>query len=105
MRLMIDTLTRNNDDYKVQNTALINELELLKEKYQIVKQNLDKSMRDTILIKDEFTKGMFVRSTTDKEIHQLTQQVNELTVAKKTGEDKIEFLTGRVNHLQVELRR
>ena len=49
MRLMIDTLTRNNEDLKGQNQALINELELLKEKYYIAKQNLEKSIRDGAL--------------------------------------------------------
>jgi prefoldin subunit 5 len=105
MRLMIDTLTRNNEDLKVQNQALINELELLKEKYYIAKQNLEKSMRDGALLKDELTKTVYARDSLEKDHLRLNSKVNELSAAKKTAEDKLELLTGRTNNLQVDLRR
>ncbi len=105
MRLMIDTLTRNNEDLKGQNQALINELELLKEKYYIAKQNLEKSMRDGTLLKEELTKAVYARDSLEKEVARLNGKVNELAAGKKAAEEKVEFLTGRANNLQVDLRR
>jgi chromosome segregation ATPase len=105
MRLMIDTLTRNNEDLKGQNQALINELELLKEKYYIAKQNLEKSMRDGTLLKEELTKTLYARDSLEKENVRLTGKVNELSTGKKTAEEKLELLSGRANNLQVDLRR
>jgi septation ring formation regulator EzrA len=105
MRLMIDTLTRNNEDLKNQNQALINELELLKEKYYIAKQNLEKSMRDGTLLKDELTKTAYAKDSLEKEHVRLSGKVNELSTGKKTAEEKLELLAGRTNGLQVDLRR
>ena len=105
MRLMIETLTRNNEDLKGQNQGLINELELLKEKYYIAKQNLEKSMRDTTTLKKELTKTVFARDSLEKEHVRLNSKINELTMGKKTAEEKLELLTGRANSLQVDLRR
>jgi chromosome segregation ATPase len=105
MRLMIDTLTRNNEDLKGQNQVLINELELLKEKYFIAKQNLEKSMRDAAALKEEYNKTMFSRDSSEKEVARLNARVTELTNAKKAADEKVEFLTGRSNNLQVDLRR
>jgi chromosome segregation ATPase len=105
MRLMIDTLTRNNEDLKGQNQALINELELLKEKYYIAKQNLEKSMRDGTLLKDELTKAVYTRDSLEKENLRLNGKVNELSQSKKVSEEKIELTNGRANNLQVDLRR
>jgi chromosome segregation ATPase len=105
MRLMIDTLTRNNEDLKGQNQALINELELLKEKYYIAKQNLEKSMRDGGVLKEELTKAIYARDSIEKEAARLNGKVNELAAGKKAADEKVEFLTGRTNNLQVDLRR
>ncbi|CAF1369104.1 unnamed protein product [Adineta ricciae] len=105
MRLMIDTLTRNNEDLKGQNQVLINELELLKEKYFIAKQNLEKSMRDASALKDEYNKTVYNRDSSEKEVARLNSKLNELTAAKKSADEKVEFLTGRTNNLQVDLRR
>ncbi|CAF3771865.1 unnamed protein product [Rotaria socialis] len=105
MRLMIDTLTRNNEDLKGQNQALINELELLKEKYYIAKQNLEKSMRDATLLKEELTKAVYARDSLEKETVRLNGKVNELAAGKKAADEKVDFLNGRTNNLQVDLRR
>ena len=105
MRLMIDTLTRNNEDLKGQNQALINELELLKEKYYIAKQNLEKSIRDAAVLKDELTKALYARESLEKETVRLSGKVTELAAGKKASDEKVEFLTGRTNNLQVDLRR
>ncbi|CAF2449920.1 unnamed protein product [Rotaria sp. Silwood2] len=105
MRLMIDTLTRNNEDLKGQNQTIINELELLKEKYYIAKQNLEKSMHDTALLKEELTKAVYARDSLEKDSARLSTKVNELTAGKKSTEEKLELLTGRTNNLQVDLRR
>ncbi|CAF1015664.1 unnamed protein product [Rotaria sp. Silwood1] len=105
MRLMIDTLTRNNEDLKGQNQALINELELLKEKYYIAKQNLEKSMRDATLLKEELTKAVYARDSLEKESVRLNGKVNELAAGKKAADEKVDFLNGRTNNLQVDLRR
>src|SRR5438128_97654 len=105
MRLMIDTLTRNNEDLKGQNQSFINELELLKEKYFIAKQNLEKSMRDATLLKDELTKAVYARDSLEKEHVRLNGKVNELSGEKKSLEEKVDLLTGRTNSLQVDLRR
>ncbi|CAF4690932.1 unnamed protein product, partial [Rotaria sp. Silwood1] len=105
MRLMIETLTRNNEDLKGQNQTLINELELLKEKYYIAKQNLEKSMHDATLLKEELTKAVYARDSLEKDSARLSAKVNELTSGKKSAEEKLELLTGRANNLQVDLRR
>jgi chromosome segregation ATPase len=105
MRLMIDTLTRNNEDLKGHNQALINELELLKEKYYIAKQNLEKAMREITVLKDELTKALYSRDALEKETARLNGKLNELVATKKASDEKVEFLTGRVNNLQVDLRR
>ena len=105
MRLMIDTLTRNNEDLKGHNQTLINELELLKEKYFISKQNLEKSLRDATLLKDELTKATYARDSLEKETVRLNGKVNELAASKKSTEEKLELLTARANNLQVDLRR
>ena len=102
---MIDTLTRNNEDLKGQNQALINELELLKEKYYIAKQNLEKSIRDAAVLKDELTKALYARESLEKENVRLNGKVTELAAGKKASDEKVEFLTGRTNNLQVDLRR
>ncbi|CAF1222474.1 unnamed protein product [Rotaria sordida] len=105
MRLMIDTLTHNNEDLKVQNQTLINELELLKEKYYIAKQNLEKSMHDATLFKEELTKAVYARDSLEKESARLNGKVNELSTGKKSAEEKLELLTGRTHNLEVDLRR
>jgi len=105
MRLMIDTLTRNNEDLKGQNQALINELELLKEKYYIAKQNLEKSIRDGSLLKEELTKAVYARDSLEKDHVRLVGKVNELATGKKTTEEKLDMLAARTNNLQVDLRR
>ena len=105
MRLLIDTLTRNTEDLKVQNQSLIGELELLKEKYYIAKQNFEKLMREMATMKEEFTKSIFARDASEKETARLNSKVTELVAAKKTAEDKVEGLTARATNLQVDLRR
>ena len=105
MRLMIDTLTRNNEDLKGQNLSLIKEFELLKEKYYIAKQNLEKAMRDVILLKEELTKAVYARDAAEKEMDRLNNRVTELASGKKIADEKIEFLTARANSLQIDLRR
>ena len=80
---MIDTLTRNNEDLKSQNQALVNELELIKEKYYISRQNLDKAMREVTLLKEEFTKAVFARDFSEKETARLTIKVNEINCRKE----------------------
>jgi hypothetical protein len=35
----------------------------------------------------------------------LNGKVNELAAGKKAADEKVEFLTGRTNNLQVDLRR
>jgi chromosome segregation ATPase len=105
MRLMIDTLTRNNEDLKGQNQALINELELLKEKYYIAKQNLEKTMRDVGVLREELTKAVYARDALEKETARLNSKLTELATGKKSADEKVEFLTGRANNLQVDLRR
>jgi len=105
MRLMIDTLTRNNEDLKGQNQALINELELLKEKYYIAKQNLEKSIRDGSLLKEELTKIVYARDTLEKDNVRMASKLNELQTSKKTTEEKLELIGVRANGLQTDLRR
>ncbi len=56
MRQLLDTLTRNNEDLKGQNSGLISEVELLREKYYVAKQNLEKTMREGGMLKEELTK-------------------------------------------------
>lgn len=105
MRLMVDTLTRNNEDLKGQNQALTNEMELIKEKYYISRQNLEKALREVTFLKEEYTKAIYAREFSEKETARLTAKVNELTTSKKAADEKIEQLTGLCNNLQVDLRR
>lgn len=105
MRLVIDTLTRNNEDLKVQNQGLVSELELLKEKYYIAKQNFEKTMRETGLLKEELTKAVYARDAIEKEMARMNTKMNEVLSTKKSNEEKLEGLGARVHNLQVDLRR
>ena len=90
---------------KLEDQVLINELELLKEKYYIAKQNLEKSMRDGTVLKEELTKAVYARDSLEKETVRLNGKVNELAAGKKAADEKVDFLNGRTNNLQVDLRR
>ncbi|CAF3267195.1 unnamed protein product [Rotaria socialis] len=105
MRLMIDSLTRNNEELKGHNQTLINEIELLKEKYYIAKQNLEKTMHEATTLKEELTKAVYARDSLEKESARLSVKVSELATGKKSAEEKLDALTDRTNNLQVDLRR
>lgn len=105
MRIMIDTLTRNNEELKNQNQGMISELELLREKYFLAKQNLEKTIRDNTLLKDDLTKAIFAKDTLEKELARLSGKFNETQTARKAAEDKNEFLNTKVNNLNSDLRK
>lgn len=105
MRIMIDQLTRNNEDLKNQNQGLINEVELLKEKYFVAKQNLEKTMREGALIKEDLTKTLFAKDSIEKELSRLNSRVTETSASSKAAEDKIEFLSNKINTTSADLRK
>ena len=105
MRIMIDTLTRNNEELKQQNQSMISELELLREKYFLAKQNLEKTIRDNTLLKDDLTKTLFAKDSFEKELARLSGKFNETATARKAAEDKCAFLDTKVNNLNGDLRK
>lgn len=98
MRVMIDQLTRNNEELKGQNQGLISEVELLREKYFVAKQNLEKALREGTQLKDELTKTLFSKDTLDKEFARVNAKLSETLAGKKAAEDKLEFLNNKVIH-------
>jgi chromosome segregation ATPase len=105
MRIMIDTLTRNNEELKTNNQNLVSEVELLREKYFLAKQNLEKSIREAGMLKDELTKTLFSKDSVDKELARLNGKLNEVSTARKAADEKCEYLNGRVNNLNNDLRK
>lgn len=105
MRIMIDQLTRNNEDVKGQNQGLISEVELLREKYFVAKQNLEKTLRESGLLKDDLTKTLFAKESLDKELVRVNSKLTEHTAGRKAAEDKVEFLNNKVNTTSVDLRK
>lgn len=105
MRIMIDQLTRGNEELKSQNQGLISEVELLREKYFVAKQNLEKSLREGGILKDDLTKTLFVKDNSEKELVRVNSVLIETSSARKTAEDKVEFLNNKVNTTSVDLRK
>jgi DNA repair exonuclease SbcCD ATPase subunit len=105
MRVMIDQLTRNNEELKGQNQGLLSEVELLREKYFVAKQNLEKAIRDGSLMKDELTKAMFAKDALEKELARAGLKISESAVARKAAEDKIEFLNNKAQASSLDLRK
>jgi hypothetical protein len=105
MRVMIDQLTRNNEELKGQNQGLISEVELLREKYFVAKQNLEKSMRDHGLMKEDLQKHLFAKESLEKEFSRVSSKLNEHQTGRKTAEDKVEFLNNKINSHSVDLRK
>lgn len=105
MRIMIDQLTRNNEEFKGQNQGLISEVELLREKYFVAKQNLEKSMREGGLMKDDLTKTLFAKDSLEKEFARVSAKLTENVAGRKAAEDKVEFLNNKVNTTSVDLRK
>jgi hypothetical protein len=105
MRVMIDQLTRNNEELKGQNQGLISEVELLREKYFVAKQNLEKSMRDHGLMKEDLQKHLFAKESLEKEFSRISSKLNEHQTGRKTAEDKVEFLNNKINSHSVDLRK
>lgn len=105
MRVMIDQLTRNNEEVKGQNQGLISEVELLREKYFVAKQNLEKAMREGGIMKDDLTKTLFAKDTLEKELARVNSKLGDTVNVKKGAEDKVEFLTNKVNTTSADLRK
>jgi DNA repair exonuclease SbcCD ATPase subunit len=105
MRVMIDQLTRNNEEMKNQNQGLISEVELLREKYFVAKQNLEKSIRESGIMKDDLTKTLFNKDSLEKELTRVSTKLTETSAARKAAEDKVEFLNNKVNTTSVDLRK
>jgi len=90
---------------KGQNAGLISEVELLREKYYVAKQNLEKAMREGGLMKDDLTKTLYARDAMEKDLSRLTAKLNEVTAGKKSADDKVEFLNNKINTSSVDLRK
>lgn len=105
MRVMIDQLTRNNEELKGQNQGLISEVELLREKYFVAKQNLEKSIREGGIMKDDLTKTLFAKDSLEKELARVNAKLNEHLAGRKAADDKVEFLNNKVNTTSMDLRK
>jgi chromosome segregation ATPase len=105
MRVMIDQLTRNNEELKGQNQGLISEVELLREKYFVAKQNLEKAMREGGLMKEDLNKHMFAKESLEKELSRVNSKLTEHSAGRKAAEDKVEFLNNKINSHSVDLRK
>lgn len=91
MRIMIDQLTRNNEELKVQNQGLVSEVELLREKYFVAKQNLEKTIRESGLMKEDLSKSLFGKDAMEKEINRLNAKLSENVASRKAAEDKVNW--------------
>jgi DNA repair exonuclease SbcCD ATPase subunit len=105
MRVLIEQLTRNNEELKAQNQGLISEVELLREKYFVAKQNLEKALREGAQLKDELTKTLFAKDTLEKEFARVNAKLGETLAAKKVADDKCEFLNSKVTTTTGDLRK
>jgi DNA repair exonuclease SbcCD ATPase subunit len=105
MRLMIDQLTRNNEELKAQNQGLISEVELLREKYFVAKQNLEKAVREGTQLKDDLTKTLFAKDSLEKELARVSAKLSEVSAGKKAADDKVEFLNNKVTTTTADLRK
>lgn len=105
MRVMIDQLTRNNEELKSQNQGLISEVELLREKYFVAKQNLEKTIREGGIMKEDLNKTLFAKDSLEKELTRLNAKLGEHVAGRKAAEDKVEFLNNKVNTTSVDLRK
>jgi len=105
MRIMIDQLTRANEELKGQNQGLVSEVELLREKYFVAKQNLEKTIRESGLMKDDLSKALFAKDTLEKELTRINAKFTETVATKKAAEDKVEFLNNKVNTTSADLRK
>lgn len=105
MRIMIDQLTRANEELKGQNQGLGSEVELLREKYFVAKQNLEKAIREGGIMKDDLNKTLFAKDNLDKEVTRLSTKLNETSASRKAAEDKVEFLNNKVNTTGADLRK
>ena len=95
MRIMIDQLTRANEELKGQNQGLVSEVELLREKYFVAKQNLEKTIRESGLMKDDLSKALFAKDTLEKELTRINAKFTETVATKKAAEDKVTILDVR----------
>lgn len=105
MRSMLDQITRNNDELKNQNSGLISEVELLREKYYVAKQNLEKAMREGGLMKDDLTKVVFAKENLESESARLNKKLSEVSAIKGAAEDKVEFLSSKMEASSADLRK
>jgi chromosome segregation ATPase len=105
MRLMIEALTRNNEELKGQNQGLISEVELLREKYFVAKQNLEKAMNDGASLKEELNKALFGRDALEKDFARASAKMAENAGARKAAEDKVEFLKNKAEQATVDLKK
>lgn len=105
MRVMIEQLTRANEELKGQNQGLGSEVELLREKYFVAKQNLEKAIREGGIMKDDLNKTLFAKDNLEKEVTRLNTKLNENMASRKAAEDKVEFLNNKVNTTGADLRK
>ena len=105
MRAMIEQLQRGNDELKSSQQALGNEVELLREKYYVAKQNLEKTIRESSLMKEELTKTLFMKDTIEQELARVQAKLNEHVANKKATDEKLEAATTRANTTSVDLRK
>lgn len=105
MRIMIDQLTRSNEELKAQSQGLSSEVELLREKYFVAKQNLEKAIREGGIMKDDLNKTLFAKDNLEKELTRVNTKLNENLASRKAAEDKVEFLNNKVNTTGADLRK
>lgn len=105
MRIMIDQLTRSNEELKGQSQGLSSEVELLREKYFVAKQNLEKAIREGGIMKDDLNKTLFSKDNLEKELTRVNTKLNENMASRKAAEDKVEFLNNKVNTTSADLRK
>lgn len=80
-------------------------MELLREKYYVAKQNLEKAMREGGLMKEELNKSMFAKENLEQELQRTNTKLTETSSARISAEDKIDFLNNKMNQSQIDLRK
>lgn len=71
----------------------------------MAKQNLEKAMREGSTIKDDLNKVAFAKESLEGELQRTSARLNETISAKKSAEDKVEFLNNKMNTSSVDLRK
>lgn len=62
-------------------------------------------MREGGLMKDDLTKVLFAKENLEAETARVNKKLSEISAAKNTAEDKVEFLNSKMEASSIDLRK